>query len=147
MHALVSRHTSIKAWQPLHDGRCQFAPDGTACECLMQGRLVKASRLRIGLSRTQKIHANHPVAEDLADYGETGMTLEPLIPEELSRHRPRLDQLATELVERSSNLARDMPDHLRLPLTQLMRYVECYHMPAAFLDRCTVIHLAAPCLP
>jgi hypothetical protein len=53
-----------------------------------------------------EIHDNH----------ETPDQMEPLIPEEASRHRPELNDLALELATASAELSASLPLAVRAPL-------------------------------
>lgn len=63
----------------------------------------------------------------LPDDRETGMSIEPLIPEEGSRYRPGLDRLAAELIEKSRALSDALPEPHHAPLASLMRVIECHY--------------------
>ncbi|KIC27133.1 Fic family protein [Leisingera sp. ANG-M6] len=64
---------------------------------------------------------------DLADDGEPITIVEPLIPEEASRHRPALNDLAVELAMASSALRAALPEAVRTPLAGLVRSMNCYY--------------------
>lgn len=53
--------------------------------------------------------------------------MEPLIPEEASRHRPELNDLALELATASAELTASLPEAVRTPLAGLVRSMNCYY--------------------
>lgn len=63
----------------------------------------------------------------LQDDGETTSIVEPLIPEEASRHMPELRDLALELNEASTSLRSSLPDGLCAPVANLIRSMNCYY--------------------
>ncbi|MFG6572201.1 Fic family protein [Sulfitobacter sp. 1A13353] len=68
-------------------------------------------------------------AEDavLNDKGEMAFDVEPLIPEEASKHRPLLNDLALELATCSAELSASLPPAIRAPLSDLVRSMNCYY--------------------
>ncbi|WP_264214606.1 Fic family protein [Leisingera thetidis] len=67
------------------------------------------------------------MAPQLPDDGEALTLIEPLIPEEASRHRPALNDLAVELAMASAGLRAALPEALRQPLAALVRSMNCYY--------------------
>ncbi|EPX84766.1 Fic family protein [Salipiger mucosus] len=63
----------------------------------------------------------------LQDDGETSFDIEPLIPEEASRHRGHLNDLAFELARDSAELKSALPAAVRQPLSGLVRSMNCYY--------------------
>lgn len=63
----------------------------------------------------------------IPDKGEAITVVEPLIPEEASRHRPHLNDLAVELASLSSGLRASIPEAIRAPLADLVRSMNCYY--------------------
>lgn len=61
------------------------------------------------------------------DRGETSFSLEPLFPEEASRHRPYLLELSNELTRRSASLSAIVPSGLRGAIGQLMLKTNGYY--------------------
>lgn len=61
------------------------------------------------------------------DDGETPDLMEPLIPEEASRFRPELNDLALELATASAELSASLPAAVRAPLAGLVRSMNCYY--------------------
>lgn len=64
---------------------------------------------------------------NLADDGEPITIVEPLIPEEASKHRPALNDLAVELAMASAALRAALPEPVRKPLAGLVRSMNCYY--------------------
>lgn len=67
------------------------------------------------------------MAPDLADDGEPITIIEPLIPEEASKHRSALNDLAVELAMASAGLHAALPQAVRQPLAGLVRSMNCYY--------------------
>jgi len=63
----------------------------------------------------------------LLDRGESIMAVEPLLPEEASKHRPRLNDLVLELIDASAGLRGAIPEGMRTPLAASMRTMNCYY--------------------
>lgn len=63
----------------------------------------------------------------IRDDHETPDQMEPLIPEEASRHRPELNDLALELATASAELTASLPEAVRAPLAALVRSMNCYY--------------------
>ena len=63
----------------------------------------------------------------LPDRGETLMAVEPLLPEESSRHRPKLEDLVIELVAASAALRGAIPDGMHPALADAVRAMNCYY--------------------
>lgn len=63
----------------------------------------------------------------IRDDHETPDQMEPLIPEEASRHRPELNDLAMELATASAELTASLPEAVRAPLAGLVRSMNCYY--------------------
>lgn len=63
----------------------------------------------------------------IRDDHETPDQMEPLIPEEASRHRPELNDLALELATASTELTASLPEAVRTPLAGLVRSMNCYY--------------------
>jgi hypothetical protein len=61
------------------------------------------------------------------DRGETSFSLEPLFPEEASRHRPYLLELSNELTRRSASLSAIVPSGLRGAIGRLMLKTNGYY--------------------
>jgi len=70
---------------------------------------------------------NLTMAMGTADRGETCFSIEPLIPEEASKHRSDLNDLAMELSSASRELAVALPEAIRAPLSCLVRSMECHY--------------------
>ena len=66
-------------------------------------------------------------AHPLPDKGEAITIVEPLIPEEASKHRVHLNDLAVELASLSSGLRASLPEAIRAPLADLVRSMNCYY--------------------
>ena len=66
-------------------------------------------------------------ASTIPDKGEAITVVEPLIPEEASKHRPHLNDLAVELASQSSGLRASLPEAIRAPLADLVRSMNCYY--------------------
>ena len=62
-----------------------------------------------------------------ADKGEAITIVEPLIPEEASKYRSPLNDLAVELASQSSGLRSSLPEGIRAPLADLVRSMNCYY--------------------
>lgn len=63
----------------------------------------------------------------MRDDQETSFDIEPLIPEEASRYRPALNDLALELATVSAELSAALPLAVRAPLAGLVRSMNCYY--------------------
>ena len=63
----------------------------------------------------------------LPDRGEPITIVEPLIPEEASKHRPRLNDLVLELTDASAELRGAIPEGMRAPLAEAIRAMNCYY--------------------
>jgi Fic family protein len=61
------------------------------------------------------------------DRGEPLSTMEPLLLEEASRHRPALNELAFELIRLSAGFRRSLPPAMQTPLASLVRAMNCYY--------------------
>lgn len=61
------------------------------------------------------------------DRGESVMIVEPLLPEEASRHRPALNDLVLELIDASAGLRAALPEGLHAPLAEAVRAMNCYY--------------------
>ncbi|MEO8242368.1 MAG: Fic family protein [bacterium] len=66
-------------------------------------------------------------ANTIPDKDEAITVVEPLIPEEASKHRPHLNDLAVELATQSSGLRASLPEAIRAPLADLVRSMNCYY--------------------
>ena len=66
-------------------------------------------------------------ASTIPDKDEAITIVEPLIPEEASKHRPHLNDLAVELASQSSGLRASLPEAIRAPLADLVRSMNCYY--------------------
>lgn len=63
----------------------------------------------------------------MRDDQKTSFDIEPLIPEEASRTRPALNDLALELATVSAELSASLPLAVRAPLAALVRSMNCYY--------------------
>lgn len=63
----------------------------------------------------------------IPDNGEAITVVEPLIPEEASKHRAHLNDLAVDLASLSSGLRASLPEAIRAPLADLVRSMNCYY--------------------
>lgn len=63
----------------------------------------------------------------LPDRGEPITIVEPLIPEEASKHRPQLNDLVLELTDASAALRGAIPEGMRAPLAEAIRAMNCYY--------------------
>jgi len=63
----------------------------------------------------------------LPDRGESLMIVEPLLPEEASRHRPHLNDLVLELTSASAELRGAIPEAMRAPLAEAIRAMNSYY--------------------
>lgn len=61
------------------------------------------------------------------DRGESTMVVEPLLPEEASKFRPRLNDLVLELIDASAGLRGAIPEGMRAPLAESVRAMNCYY--------------------
>ena len=68
-----------------------------------------------------------PIMTQLRDDQETIYAVEPLLPEEASKHRPALNDLALELATVSAELSAALPPAIRAPLSGLVRSMNCYY--------------------
>jgi len=64
---------------------------------------------------------------EIVDRGESIASMEPLVIEERSRHRGKLNDLALELSERSAGFRHSLPRSARAPLAGLVRAMNCYY--------------------
>lgn len=67
------------------------------------------------------------LTDTIADKGEAITIVEPLIPEEASKYRAPLNDLAVELASQSSGLRSSLPEGIRAPLADLVRSMNCYY--------------------
>ena len=67
------------------------------------------------------------IMTQLRDDQETIYAVEPLLPEEASKHRPALNDLALELATVSAELSAALPPAIRAPLSGLARSMNCYY--------------------
>lgn len=65
--------------------------------------------------------------ETIRDDGEAPSRMEPLIPEEMSKHRGELNDLAYDLSIKSNVLAASLPEGVKTPLADLVRSMNCYY--------------------
>ena len=65
--------------------------------------------------------------DTIADNGEAISIVEPLIPEEASKYRALLNDLAVELASQSAGLRSSLPEGIRAPLADLVRSMNCYY--------------------
>ncbi|HCY98452.1 MAG: cell filamentation protein Fic [Rhodobacterales bacterium RIFCSPHIGHO2_02_FULL_62_130] len=65
--------------------------------------------------------------DTITDRGEAITIVEPLIPEEASKHRAPLNDLVVELTSLSSGLRSSLPEGIRAPLADLVRSMNCYY--------------------
>ncbi|WP_143524460.1 hypothetical protein [Phaeovulum vinaykumarii] len=63
--------------------------------------------------------------DTIADKGEAISIVEPLIPEEASKYRAPLNDLAVELASQSAGLRSSFPEGIRAPLADLVRSMNC----------------------
>lgn len=61
------------------------------------------------------------------DRGEPVTQIEPLIISESSRHRPHLDDLASELAMKAASFRSSLPPEIRSALADLVRAMNCYY--------------------
>ena len=66
-------------------------------------------------------------ANTIADRNEAVSVVEPLIPEEASKYRAGLNDLAVDLASHSAGLRSSLPEGIRAPLADLVRSMNCYY--------------------